>query len=62
MCFTIKNSNEKPFGGKFIVLGGDFRQIFPIVPNASRAEIVRATINSSTLWQYCKVLRLTKNM
>ncbi|KAH1253266.1 Protein DETOXIFICATION 27 [Glycine max] len=49
MCFTIKNSNEK-------------RQIFPIVPNASRAEIVRATINSSTLWQYCKVLRLTKNI
>jgi hypothetical protein len=51
-----------PFGGKTIVFGGDFRQILPVVPKGGRADIVHATINSSPLWQWCKVLKLTKNM
>ncbi|KAL7082755.1 hypothetical protein ACP275_14G121300 [Erythranthe tilingii] len=42
---SILNS-EKPFGGKVIVLGGDFRQILPVVLKASRQDIVHATINS----------------
>jgi ATP-dependent DNA helicase PIF1 len=50
------------FGGKTIVFGGDFRQILPVVPKGSRADIVHATINSSFLWRSCKVLKLTKNM
>ncbi|XP_057455303.1 uncharacterized protein LOC130746629 isoform X1 [Lotus japonicus] len=54
--------NEKPFGGKVVVLGGDFRQILPVIPKGSRCEIVNATINSSYLWKQCCVLRLTKNM
>ncbi|XP_057433563.1 uncharacterized protein LOC130726329 [Lotus japonicus] len=54
--------SNKPFGGKVVVLGGDFRQTLPIVPKASREEIVMATINSSRLWKFCKVLKLTKNM
>ncbi|XP_042055739.1 uncharacterized protein LOC121800221 [Salvia splendens] len=55
-------SMEMPFGGKTVVLGGDFRQILPVVPKGSRQDIVNATINSSYLWSSCKVLRLTKNM
>lgn len=51
-----------PFGGKTIVFCGDFRQILPVVPRGSRADIVHATINSSPLWRYCKVLKLTTNM
>ena len=27
---------EKPFGGKFMFLGGDFRQVLPVVPRAGR--------------------------
>ncbi|XP_057426450.1 uncharacterized protein LOC130719869 [Lotus japonicus] len=53
---------DKPFGGKVIILGGDFRQTLPIIPKASREEIVMATINSSRLWKFCKVLRLVENM
>ncbi|KAL7132109.1 hypothetical protein ABFS83_12G049200 [Erythranthe nasuta] len=53
---------EKPFGGKVIVLGGDFRQILPVVLKASRQDIVHATINSSPLWRECRVMRLHKNM
>ncbi|XP_047964804.1 uncharacterized protein LOC125209244 [Salvia hispanica] len=55
------NSN-KPFGGKTVVFGGDFRQILSAVPKGSRQDVVNATINSSYLWKRCTVLRLTKNM
>lgn len=52
----------KPFGGKVIVFGGDFRQILPVIHGAGRTEIVMASLNSSSLWKHCKVLHLTKNM
>ncbi|XP_057775078.1 uncharacterized protein LOC130994059 [Salvia miltiorrhiza] len=54
--------SSKPFGGLVVVLGGDFRQILPVVPNGSRHDIVHASISSSKLWNQCKVLKLTKNM
>ncbi|XP_019197736.1 PREDICTED: uncharacterized protein LOC109191565 [Ipomoea nil] len=60
--FTIPGSTEKTFGGKTVVLDGDFRQILPIIPKATRPMVVGATINSSYLWRNCKVLRLTKNL
>ena len=50
------------FGGKVVLFGGDFRQILPVIPNASRNQVVHATINSSYLWQHCKVMKLTVNM
>ncbi|KAL7116793.1 hypothetical protein ACP275_03G027900 [Erythranthe tilingii] len=53
---------DKPFGGKVVVLGRDFRQILPVVLKASRQDIVHATINSSPLWNFCRVMKLTKNM
>ncbi|XP_074277584.1 uncharacterized protein LOC141601219 [Silene latifolia] len=53
---------EKPFGGKVVVFGGDFRQILPVIPKGSRQDIVGAAISSSPLCRYCKVLKLTKNM
>ncbi|KAL3651503.1 hypothetical protein CASFOL_004505 [Castilleja foliolosa] len=56
------SNKDKPFGGKTVVFGGDFRQILPVVPKGTRQNIVNATINSSYLWKHCTVLRLTKNM
>ncbi|UYV82118.1 hypothetical protein LAZ67_21000942 [Cordylochernes scorpioides] len=50
------------FGGKFVVLGGDFRQVLPVVSRASRAEIVAACIKRSKLWPLFVILRLTLNM
>ncbi|KAG5583393.1 hypothetical protein H5410_054020 [Solanum commersonii] len=54
--------SELPFGGKTIVLGGDFRQILPVIPKGSRQDIVNVTLNSSYLWPHCELLTLTKNM
>lgn len=48
------------FGGKVVIFGGDFRQIFLVVPRGIRSDIVHATINVSYIWDHCKVLNLTK--
>ncbi|EOA29167.1 hypothetical protein CARUB_v10012345mg [Capsella rubella] len=58
----IRNTNNKVFGGKVVVFGGDFRQVLPVIIGAGRAEIFMSALNASYLWDHCKVLRLTKNM
>ncbi|XP_025608103.1 uncharacterized protein [Arachis hypogaea] len=50
------------FGGKIVVLGGDFRQILLVIPRGSQEEIVHSCINASNLWQSYQVLQLTENM
>ena len=62
MRATNEDNADKPFGGKVVVLGGDFRQILPVVRKGSRYDIVNSAINYSDLWQYCTVLRLSQNM
>ncbi|XP_058752650.1 uncharacterized protein LOC131625837 [Vicia villosa] len=58
---TYGNSKDV-FGGKVVVFGGDFRQIFPVVPRGSRSDIVHAAINASYIWRDVQVLTLTQNM
>ena len=36
--------DSRPFGGKVILLGGDFRQLLPVVPGAHEPEIVANTV------------------
>ena len=60
MRAVSEENTLKPFRGKVIVLGGDFRQILPVVKNGSRYDIVKTTVNYSELWKHCKVLKLTK--
>ncbi|GJV17463.1 ATP-dependent DNA helicase PIF1-like protein, partial [Tanacetum coccineum] len=45
-----------------VLLGGDFRQILPVIPQAKRPEIVQAFINRFELWTYYKVFTLTRSM
>ena len=35
---------ENPFGGKVVVLGGDFRQILPVVKKGRREDVVQSAI------------------
>ena len=37
------------FGGKVVVLGGDFRQVKPIVPKGTKEEIIDASFLKSNL-------------
>jgi hypothetical protein len=50
------------FGGKLVVLGGDFRQILPVVCKGSRSADVNAFVTRSKLWQHISVLKLRVNM
>ncbi|XP_076899646.1 uncharacterized protein LOC143553551 [Bidens hawaiensis] len=52
----------KPFGGKSILLGGDFRQTLPVVVKASRSDIISSTLPKSHLWKKFKVHKLNHNM
>ncbi|KAI3515541.1 hypothetical protein L1887_14440 [Cichorium endivia] len=51
-----------PFGGKIMVMGGDFRQVLPVVKRGTRAQIVDASVRMSRLWRSVIRLRLTLNM
>lgn len=53
---------EQPFGGKVCVMGGDFRQTLPVVPRASRGQIVDSCIKASSLWSKFTPLILNVNM
>jgi len=53
---------NKAFGGKVIVMGGDFRQVLPIIPHGNRAEIVSSALNQSSFWPHVSILKLHLNM
>jgi len=51
------------FGGKVIVMGGDFRQILHVVPRGTRGQIVDASLKRFVvLWHRVKVRQLHENM
>lgn len=51
-----------PFGGKTVVVAGDFRQTLPIVRFASRAQTVEIALTRSYLWKDFQTYRLEENM
>ena len=53
---------EQIFGGKVIVLGGDFRQTANVVLKGSAMEIIESSIQSSSLWRHVQILSLSENM
>uniref|UniRef100_A0A452YN05 ATP-dependent DNA helicase n=1 Tax=Aegilops tauschii subsp. strangulata TaxID=200361 RepID=A0A452YN05_AEGTS len=58
----IIGRRDRPFGGKTVVFGGDFRQVLPVVRKGSRGQIINATLRSSYLWNGMRQLRLVTNM
>lgn len=58
----ILGIRDRPFGGKTVVFGGDFRQVLPVVRRGSRGRIIDATLRSSHLWNGMRQLRLVTNM
>jgi hypothetical protein len=57
----IMDCNE-PFGGKVVVFGGDFRQVLPVVPRGTQAQITEATLQRSHIWDKIHKIRLSQNM
>ena len=56
------SSFHRVFGGKTVLLGGDFRQVMPVVEGGTRLDTVDASITNSYLWSHVRILRLTINM
>ncbi|XP_019151940.1 PREDICTED: uncharacterized protein LOC109148659 [Ipomoea nil] len=50
--FVDPNSEMKTFGGKTVVLGGDFRQILPVVPKGTRLSSVPNGGNRQALQEF----------
>jgi hypothetical protein len=55
-------SDELLFGSVPFLLGGDFAQILPVVPQGSRADIVKACLQRSFIWPQLSRLYLRTNM
>nr|XP_043612137.1 uncharacterized protein LOC122583822 [Erigeron canadensis]XP_043612138.1 uncharacterized protein LOC122583822 [Erigeron canadensis] len=50
------------FGGKSVMLGGDFRQTLPVKKGASKMRIIDASIARSEFWSHFRICTLKKNM
>ena len=57
----LTDTPSVPFGGKTIVLGGDFRQTLPVVPHQGRSGIVSKTVLRSSWWPKVRILKLHIN-
>lgn len=53
---------ELPFGGKVVVLAGDFRQLLPVIKKAKRPELVKASLKKWPLWPSFHIMQLIENM
>ena len=61
-CFQDIMQNKELFGGKVIVLCGDFRQILPVIIHGSRIEIVSSSLKRSYIWNDVQIRQLKVNM
>ncbi|XP_008202508.2 uncharacterized protein LOC103315450 [Nasonia vitripennis] len=61
-CLRDIMNNDKLFGGKIIVLGGDFRRLLPIKVHGTHSETIDLSINRSLNWNKFVKFSLTQNM
>jgi len=59
---TLTKNPNIPFGGKIIIIGGDFRQLLPVRKNGTKSECVNLSIKYSYLWNFFEIHYLTENM
>lgn len=62
LAFDNPVNADIPFGGKPVVLGGDFRQVLPVVQGGTCADTIAASLLKSPLWRYVQIFRRTINM
>ncbi|XP_074560285.1 uncharacterized protein LOC141816402 [Curcuma longa] len=55
-------TSDRPFGGKVVVLGGDFRQTLPVIEKGSKQILIESSIVNSHLWSGIQKIYLKVNM
>ncbi|KAA6378149.1 MAG: hypothetical protein EZS28_026324, partial [Streblomastix strix] len=58
----LHEKEQLQFGGTIMVLGGDFRQVLPVVIGCGRYAAFNNSIKQSELWPLFKIFKLTQNM
>ena len=58
-CCRRVMDNQTPFGGKVVILLGDFQQTCPVVRRGTKMDILNASISKSPLWPLFCVFQLT---
>ena len=61
---TFRDTVDNPelFGGKVVVFGGDFREVLPVVPRATRQQTINESLVKSYLWNKMEKIQLTKDI
>ncbi|XP_042905360.1 ATP-dependent DNA helicase pif1-like [Parasteatoda tepidariorum] len=55
-------SCSHPFGGKVVLIGGDFRQVLPVIPKGYRSPTIASCLKKHPLWTKFNILYLNQNM
>lgn len=58
---TLRDILDMPdvlFGGKTIILSGDFRQTLPVKKGAPKMEVIASSIAESHLWAHFRLMTL----
>ncbi|GJU51330.1 DNA helicase [Tanacetum coccineum] len=58
----LMSSPDLIFGGKTVVLGGDFRQTLRVKKGSGKQELITASVAESHLWWHFKICLLNINM
>jgi ATP-dependent DNA helicase PIF1 len=58
-ALRLATGTDAIFGGKTIVLLGDFRQTCPVIPRGTRQDVIDASIRSSPLWSSLRIFHLS---
>jgi hypothetical protein len=61
LCQTTMK-NDLPYGGKVLLLGGDFRQYLPVVKHGNRVQATESAIINNTTWPLFRQIQLVQNM
>ena len=54
--------NDKKWGGKTVVLTGDFRQMLPVIRRATPHDVIQASLIHSVLWEDIIKFEMNRNM
>ena len=62
MLRKLRNNETLTFGGVVVVIMGDLRQTLPVLPRASRVQIIRSCLTRSKIWKCFQRIALDTNM
>jgi len=57
-CCRKIMGNQTPFGGKVVILLGDFRQTCPVIPRGTKGDVLNACISRCHFWPQFHIARL----